>query len=96
MSLSRQDVLHVASLARLEVNEAEMESLVSDLTSILEYAEELQQLDLTGVLPMSYVGMLQTVTRPDVVGSSLSDDEALANGPDVEEQQFRVPAVLEG
>ncbi len=96
VSLTKDDVYRVAALARLQVNEEEIEALVSDLSRILKYADQLQQLDLMGVKPMSYVLATHTVTRPDVIGSSLTPEEALTNGPDVEEQQFRVPAVLEG
>lgn len=96
MHLTEQDVEHVARLARLIVTDEEKHTLAGELGRILEHAGELGGLDLTGVAPMSHVGATETVTRPDEPHPSLSPETALANAPDADEQQFRVPAVLEG
>lgn len=96
MSLSKEDVEHVAALARLHVTEAEKAELAVELSRILDHATQLQQLDLTGVEATSHIGVDQTVTRKDVCRPSLPVDAVLANAPDVLDQQFKVPAILEG
>ncbi len=100
MSLSRKDVLHVATLARLHVTDAEQEELAQELSRILAYAAQLNTLDLVaslaGVEVTSHMSVSSMVTRPDAQGESLPPEVVLANAPDAEEQQFRVPAVLEG
>ena len=96
MSLTKKDVEHVAMLARLHVTEAEQESLSLELSRILQHADELQKLDLDGVEPTSHVGVTQTVVRKDEPQESLALEVVLANAPEVEEDQFKVPAILEG
>ncbi len=96
MSLSKKDVEHVAMLARIRVTDEEITSLATELSRILEHASELQKLDLDGVEPTSHVGVTQTVTRRDEPHESLPSEVVLANAPDVEEDQFKVPAILEG
>jgi aspartyl-tRNA(Asn)/glutamyl-tRNA(Gln) amidotransferase subunit C len=96
MSLSKQDVEYVAALARLHVSEDEKESLSHELSRILEHASELQKLDLDGVEPTSHVGVTQTVIRKDEPHESMPPELVLMNAPDAEDDQFKVPAVLEG
>ena len=96
MSLTKKDVEHVAMLARIRVSDEEITSLATELSRILEHASELQKLDLDGVEPTSHVGVTQTVTRRDEPHESLPSEVVLANAPDVEEDQFKVPAILEG
>lgn len=96
MSLTKKDVEHVAMLARIRVTDEEITSLATELSRILEHASELQQLELEGVEPTSHVGVTQTVTRRDEPHESLPAQIVLANAPDVEEDQFKVPAILEG
>ena len=92
--LSLEEVEHIAHLARLGLTSAEKEMFREQLSSILDYARRLQQLDTSGVPPTTSVRPLSNVMRPDVVGPSLSNAEALANAPDVEAGQFRVRAIL--
>lgn len=96
MNLTKADVEHVAALARLHVTEDEKAVLAGELSRILEYASELQRLDLQHVAATSQIGIEHTVTRSDVAERSLPPEVVMANAPDEEEQQFRVPAVLEG
>lgn len=96
MGLSKRDVEHVAALARLHVAEEDKDSMAQALSRILEFAQGLQALDLSGVEATSQVGVSQSVTRTDTVRPSLSNDAALANAPDAMDGQFRVPSVLEG
>ena len=94
--LSLTQVEHVAELARLALTDEEKELFREQLSSILAYAERLQQLDTRDIPPTATVLPLQNVLREDEVRPSLSREDALANAPQVEEGHFRVPAVLEG
>lgn len=96
MSLSKKDVEHVAALARLQIADGEKETLAAELNRILDYAVELQKLDLKDVPITTHANLTGTVTRPDTPEPSLSAEATLANAPDKEASQFRVPAVLEG
>lgn len=95
MKLSRQEVLHIALLARLGLTEAEMNQLREQLSDILENFEILQQVDTTGVPPTAQSIALQNVVKDDEVAASLSKNEVLANAPRREDNFFRVRAVLE-
>lgn len=96
MKLSREEVLHIALLARLGLTEAEVNSLSEQLSDILENFEALQQVDTTDVPPTAQSIPLQNVMRSDdEVTPSLPPSQILANAPQTEEDFFRVRAVLE-
>lgn len=95
MKLSREDVLHIALLARLGVTEADVDRLREQLSNILENFEALQQVDTTNVPPTSQSIALQNVLRADEPAASLPQNEVLANAPRQEGNFFRVKAVLE-
>ena len=95
MKLSREEVLHIALLARVGLTEAEVDRLSEQLSNILENFEALQQVDTSGVPPTSQSIAIQNVMRDDEVAPSLSPDEVLANAPRKEEEFFRVRPVLE-
>jgi len=95
MSITVQDVEHVANLARLELTESEKERLAGQLSAILEYAEKLNELNTEGVEPTSHVLPLYNVMREDEARPSLPVEKALLNAPEEEDGQFKVPAVLE-
>ncbi|MCM3749068.1 Asp-tRNA(Asn)/Glu-tRNA(Gln) amidotransferase subunit GatC [Paenibacillus pasadenensis] len=95
MSITVQDVEHVANLARLELSAEEKEQFTGQLNAILKYAEKLGELDTEGVEPTSHVLPVTNVMREDAVKESLSNETALQNAPDDEDGQFKVPAVLE-
>ncbi len=95
MSITVQDVEHVANLARLELTESEKERLAGQLSAILEYAEKLNELNTEGVEPTSHVLPLHNVMREDEARPSLPVEKALLNAPEEEDGQFKVPAVLE-
>ena len=95
MKLSREEVLHIARLARLGLTEAEIDRLREQLSDILENFEILQQVDTTGIPPTAQSIALQSVVRDDEVAPSLPSDEILANAPRKEGDFFRVRAVLE-
>lgn len=89
-------VEHVAQLSRLELAEGEARSYAADLDKILHYVEKLAELDTTSVPPTSHAFPQSNVFREDHVGGSLTNEAALANAPDAEDECFKVPAVLQG
>lgn len=95
MKLSREDVLHIALLARLGLTESEVEKFREQLSHILENFEILQQVDTTDVAPTAQPIDLHNVVGDDEVIPSLQPDEILANAPRKEGEFFRVRAVLE-
>ena len=94
MRLTPEEVDHVALLARLKLAPEERERLTTQLNSILEHFEQLQQIDTTGVLPMSHAVPMSNVLREDEPAPSLSPEEALRNAPDQDGDCFRVPRVI--
>ena len=95
MKLSREEVSHIALLARLGLSETEVDKLSEQLSNILENFEVLQQVDTTDVPPTAQPIPLQNVMRNDEVSDSLSQAQVLANAPQKEGGYFRVRAVLE-
>ncbi len=96
MRLSLEQVEHVAQLAQLGLTSEELELFREQLSSILEYAEHLQELDTSQIPPTATVLPLENVMREDEIQASLPLDDVLANAPAVEDRCFRVPVVLEG
>lgn len=94
-TLSREDVQHVARLARLELNSAEQEKFTKELNNILGFVEQLNELDTAGIEPTAHAIAVRNVFRPDRVTASLDPEEALANAPDRSDNFFRVPKILE-
>jgi aspartyl-tRNA(Asn)/glutamyl-tRNA(Gln) amidotransferase subunit C len=103
MRLTPEEVEHVALLGRIRLTEEERQRFTTQLNSILEYFEQLQQLDTTGVPPMSHAVPLgggpgkpmANVFREDEASASLAPEEALRNAPDQDRDCFRVPRVIE-
>ena len=95
MKLSREEVLHIARLARLGLTDAEIDRLREQLSNILENFEVLQQVDTTNVPPTAQSIALQNVVSGDEVTESLPQSQVLANAPRKEGNFFRVRAVLE-
>jgi aspartyl-tRNA(Asn)/glutamyl-tRNA(Gln) amidotransferase subunit C len=96
MRLSREEVEHVAELAKLGLSDEEVESFRAQLSDILDNVEILAELDTTNVQPMAHVTGVENVTREDVVTACLPRSSVLANAPDQEDGYLRVPVVLEG
>ncbi|MGB2875939.1 MAG: Asp-tRNA(Asn)/Glu-tRNA(Gln) amidotransferase subunit GatC [Gaiellaceae bacterium] len=92
MAISRDEVLHVAWLARLELSEEELERFAEQLNAILEAVGKVSELDLQGIEPTAHPLDLANVWAEDEPRPSLSVEEALANAPDREGDSFRVPA----
>ena len=95
MKLSREEVLHIALLARLGLTETEVDRLSEQLSNILESFEVLQQVDTSGIQPTAQSIALQNVMKDDEGATSLPQSEILANAPRKEGDCFRVRAVLE-
>jgi aspartyl-tRNA(Asn)/glutamyl-tRNA(Gln) amidotransferase subunit C len=93
VAISREDVLHVAGLARLEIPEDEIERVQEQLGAILEAVGKVAELDLTGVEPTSHPLDLVNELAEDEPRPSLAREDALANAPDPADGAFRVPAV---
>jgi aspartyl-tRNA(Asn)/glutamyl-tRNA(Gln) amidotransferase subunit C len=95
MKLNREQVLHIARLARLGLTEAEVDKFSEQLSKLLEHFEVLQQVDTSDVPPTAQSISLQNVMKDDEVADSLPPDQILANAPRREEDWFKVKAVLE-
>ena len=90
--IDREQVLHVARLARLELTEDEVGRMTGELSAILDHIEKISTLDLDGVPPTTHVIDVPNALRPDVPRPSLPRDVALANAPSVDEDGFSVPS----
>jgi len=89
--IDREQVLHVARLARLELSEDEVGHMSEELSKILGHIEKIGELDLMGVPPTTHVVEVSNALRPDVVEPSLPREVALANAPAVAGGGFHVP-----
>ncbi|NMB88698.1 MAG: Asp-tRNA(Asn)/Glu-tRNA(Gln) amidotransferase subunit GatC [Chloroflexi bacterium] len=95
MKLTLAEVEHIAGLARLELSQEEKERYRQQLSDVLEYAARLQELDTSLIPPTASVLPVRSVLRPDESHQSLEREKILRNAPQAEENQFRVPPVLE-
>ena len=93
--LSREEVLHISTLCRMSLSEAELERFQEQLSNVLDNFEILKELDTTDVTPTAYPIHLENVVRQDVTAPSLPQEDILANAPRREEGYFRVKAVLD-
>ncbi len=92
--ISRDDVVHVARLARLDLTEEELDRFAGQLAAVLEHAADVAALDTSGVPPTAHPLALENVLRDDAVGPSLDRHEVLAMAPEAEDGRFRVPRIL--
>lgn len=95
MRIDRRQVEHIARLARLSISEEDKELFGSQLSTILEYIEKLNELDTADVEPTSHVVDLTNVMRDDAPAPSLPPEEALKNAPDRDGTFYRVPRIIE-
>lgn len=95
MSITRDDVLHVAKLAKLNLEEDEIDRMMRDLANILTYVEQLGELDTTDVPPTAHVAVTSTPLREDEARSVLGTEETLAEAPRRVEDGFAVPAFVD-
>lgn len=92
--ISRAEVAHVARLARLALTDDELEEFTEQLGAVLEHARDVEALDTAGVAPTAHPLPLRNVLREDRLTPSLDRDEVLAQAPDAEAGQFKVPRIL--
>jgi len=95
MSVTRDDVRHVAQLARLDFSEEEESRMADELSEILGYVEKLDELDTSGVPPMSHVLDVTNVFRSDEVEERIDRGQALEPAPEADTEHFLVPQVVE-
>lgn len=93
--LTREEVEHIANLARLALTEEEEERFRQQLSAVLEYAARLQELDTEAIPPTATVLPLRNVMRPDEPRPPAPREDLLTNAPDAEENCFKVPAIWE-
>lgn len=95
MSVSKEDVKHIAVLSRLTVPENELDKFTEQFNQILDYADKMQKLDTTGIEPTASILPVSNVFREDVALPGVSHEDALKNAPAVHNGGFKVPRVLE-
>ncbi len=95
IKIDETQVRRVALLSRLELNDDEVSQFSTQLSAIVEYIEKLNELDTDGVEPLAHCLPVHNVLREDVPRPSLSNDAALANAPDREDEYFKVPKILD-
>jgi aspartyl-tRNA(Asn)/glutamyl-tRNA(Gln) amidotransferase subunit C len=95
LKISKEEIEHIAVLARLSLPEEEKELFGSQLSNILDYMEKLNELDTKGIEPTSHVLTLSNVMRDDIPMPSIPKEDALMNAPDHTEKFFRVPKIIE-
>lgn len=95
MKISKEEIEHIAVLARLSLPEEEKELFGSQLSNILDYMEKLNELDTKGIEPTSHVLTLSNVMRDDIPMPSIPKKDALLNAPDHTEKFYRVPKIIE-
>ncbi len=95
MRISKEEIDHIALLARLSLTEEEKKLYGAQLSNILEYIEKLNELDTKNVEPTSHVITLNNVMRDDVLEDSLPREESLKNAPSRSEKFYRVPRIIE-
>ena len=95
MKITRKEVEHVALLARLQLDEAEITTFTGQMDAILAYADKLNELDTAGIVPTSHAVPMENAFRPDEVCPSIGVENALGNAPGRVADFFRVPKVIE-
>ncbi len=93
--ISKEDVKHIASLARIHLQDSEITALTKNLEAILQYVDQLSKLDVSKVEPTTHVAPLKNVVRPDVVKPSLKTAAAMEIAVEQHEGSFKVPKVIE-
>ena len=93
-SISRDEVAHLANLARIDLTDAELDHLAPQLSVILESVASLSEVAAGDIPPTSHALPLTNVFREDVVTPSLTPEQALSGAPEVEQQRFSVPRIL--
>ncbi len=94
MPITKDEILKVAALARLELTPQELEKMAVDLAQIVAYVDQIKKINTDGIVPRSQFIKAENVFREDIVKPSLPVEKALGNAPDRDEEYFRVPKVI--
>jgi aspartyl-tRNA(Asn)/glutamyl-tRNA(Gln) amidotransferase subunit C len=94
MKISKEEVLHVASLARLDLDDADIGRLAEQIATILAYVDKLDQVETKGIVPTSHAISLTNAFREDSVKAHLEREKVLANAPEKEDGDFIVPKII--
>lgn len=94
MGISKDEVRHIAKLARLELSDEEVEKFASQLSQILDHAAKVRELNLEGLEPLAHAVDRVNVFREDEVKPGLSREDALLNAPDKEDGFFKIPPII--
>jgi len=92
--ITRDDVIYIAKLSRLDINDSELDNYVQHLQQILKYVEKLNEIDTSNIEPTAHVLPMQNVTREDEIKESVTNEAAVKSAPDIENGFFHVPAVI--
>ena len=95
MKIARQEVEHVAVLARLALNETELDQLTGQMNQILSYVEKLNELDTENIIPTAHAVPVENAFREDVIRPSIGGVKALSNAPEAVNNCFKVPQIIE-
>ena len=95
MRITRNEVEHVATLARLKLDSAEISTFTGQMDAILSYVDKLSELNTDGIIPTSHAVPMENAFRPDEVRPSIGTEQALANAPERADGFFKVPKVIE-
>ena len=95
MKITRQQVEHVALLARLKLGEDELATFTGQMDAILAYADKLNELDTSGIVPTAHAVPMENAFRPDEMRPSIGVENALGNAPEKVDGFFRVPKIIE-
>lgn len=95
MKISRSEVAHVARLARLALDETELDTLTGDMDAILAYVDQLSRLQTDGIAPTAHAVPMANAFRPDQVRPGFTPEQAQVNAPSPDSAGFRVPRVIE-
>ena len=94
MKLSKEEVLYVGNLARLEIKEEEVDTFAQQLSDILLYIDKLNEIDTDNVSPMAHAVEISTAFREDTVKNSAGQENSLSNAPDRDDEHFKVPKII--
>jgi aspartyl-tRNA(Asn)/glutamyl-tRNA(Gln) amidotransferase subunit C len=91
MSISKEQIKHLAHLSRLQLSDKEVDAMQGDMENILKFVAQIDKLDLTGVEPLTQMSDSVDVMREDEIRDMLTKEQALKNAPDANSDYFRVP-----
>jgi aspartyl-tRNA(Asn)/glutamyl-tRNA(Gln) amidotransferase subunit C len=95
MKIGKDEIMHVAGLARLDIDKRSIDSFESQLGKILDYIEALNSVDTKGIPPTFHAISIENAFREDEEENHLDREKALANAPEIEEGSFMVPKIIE-